>query len=428
MRDRGSASGSDRSAGAVEVDSRTGERAAVGVDRGVDVHVAGTEVGIVRDRVRLQGDIQRPVRRVDAAIKHDVVGRMDRERRRVAGRDEDNINRRVSRLRDVAGLGPPRVRRRDHDVRPRVELRFDRRVGHFRTARGRREIRKLSVVVHAEAAERVPDRDVVRIEQPRSPVPVRRARIAAAGEDQLSETRRLDQPAVARLRTASRGQQAEELRRFVRPQDDLPAISVVQRVGVNFDIAADEDSRGVRDRVVVAVQVAADEHFAAMTAAGCIDVCSAEQTDLLTEQMNRAADSIGIGIRDVDVAGNEQRAVLAGIDMHKTAVTDEAAEFGNGDVMSRREIDLATRNRQLAVDANRVRSEMQLPRIGCRRMQCLTEIGTGRIDHDRRRIAARHGVEADRMKARIQRRDVAVREVERVGRIARTAQFDVRCR
>ncbi len=110
----------------------------------------------------------------------------------------------------------------------------------------------------------------------------------------------LDEAAVAAHGAAARAQRTEESRRVVGPGDDLAAIAVLERIGLNGGIRRDVSASRVLYERVPSLIVAADQHRAAAGAAGGIERSAGHDPDLLTQHLDAAARSAGIGAARAD--------------------------------------------------------------------------------------------------------------------------------
>src|SRR5437899_9776279 len=126
------------------------------------------------------------------------------------------------------------------------------------------------------------------MKQPVAGRSVRGARVHAAGCLQ-DVARSLDEPAVAALRAAARGDAAEELGGLVRPHDHPAAVAGGARIGADDPVRTDHGLLRILNVGIGSVRVAADENRAAARLARCVDHTVAAYSDAHAERLDRSA-------------------------------------------------------------------------------------------------------------------------------------------
>ena len=115
------------------------------------------------------------------------------------------------------------------------------------------------------------------------------------------------------------GESAIEPSALVGPYDDPTPRTMREGIGVDDGICPDIGQIGVVDGVVVPVIITTDQHRPAARISGGIDDGSIEECDVITQDMDRAADSPGLDVRDIHGARQSCRAVPACIDEYRSA-------------------------------------------------------------------------------------------------------------
>jgi hypothetical protein len=153
------------------------------------------------------------------------------------------------------------------------------------------------------------DRDRRRVEQQASPGAQRRAQVGTAREIEGALARHFRLPAVAALGAAARVDLPGVGRVAVGPDDDLAAVALRRRVGVEHDAAADEGLCRVRLRAL-AVPVAADEDRPSAGRARGVQACLADKADAVAEHLDRPARCAGTA-RGVELAADHDHSARA---------------------------------------------------------------------------------------------------------------------
>ncbi len=109
---------------------------------------------------------------------------------------------------------------------------------------------------------------------------------------------RFDKSTIAAFRAATRRDGAGIACHFIGPDDDLAAIAMINRIGLDVGAGADEGACRILHRGIVAMVVTTDQHRAAAVLAAGIDSGAAGETDTVAEYRDIAAFSFAGRGRD----------------------------------------------------------------------------------------------------------------------------------
>ena len=135
---------------------------------------------------------------------------------------------------------------------------------------------------------RVHERNIQRIEQERAADSQRSGQIDATVKVERQLTRNFRRTAVSRRHPPPGADAPVKPRDVVGPDDNLPSVAAIQRIGTDLNIKADVSTRGILYRGIFALEIAADECRAAAAAAAHVHHGIAEQPDVIAEHLHGA--------------------------------------------------------------------------------------------------------------------------------------------
>ena len=151
------------------------------------------------------------------------------------------------------------------------------------------------------------DFEILRVEQQRAELAVRRRRVHGCGKIEPRFARNFDKSAVARKRATARADGAVTLGAVVRPDDDFAAVAGRNGVGADDRIRPEIGAARVLYQRIAALIVAADERQTATNGARHVDYGPAQQSHTRCEQQHHAARAVAAG--GINQPGSEQRAL-----------------------------------------------------------------------------------------------------------------------
>ena len=130
----------------------------------------------------------------------------------------------------------------------------------------------------------------------------------------------LDESATAVPSLATGADCSEDIGDVFGVDNDCPAVTGFQRIGLQAGGGCEIDRLGIRDRCVKTLLPTADEDFSPTSRAGSVDRCAVEQTDLVAQQMNGAAGFPALGIHCIDCGAQVQQPIATGVDLDITTI------------------------------------------------------------------------------------------------------------